>query len=63
MWQHKDTLGARLPGADLAAGTFLGYVNLVLLGLGADIRGEGTQLTGLFFASLILPVSAVTAAA
>lgn len=46
----------RAPNWLLAAGTFLGYVNLVFLGMGADIWGEGTLVTGLFFAALILPV-------
>jgi amino acid transporter len=34
----------------------LGYVNLVFLGMGSDIWGVGTLLTGLVFAALIIPV-------
>jgi len=46
----------RAPNWLLGTGTFLAYVNLVFLGMGADIWGGGTLVTGLFFASLILPV-------
>lgn len=34
----------------------LGFVNLALMGLGADIYGAGTLTAGLVFASLIIPV-------
>ena len=34
----------------------LGYANLVFLGMGSDIWGVGTLLSGLIFAALIIPV-------
>lgn len=37
-------------------GGFLGYVNLAIMGLGADIWGEGTLKAGLFFTLLIVPL-------
>lgn len=40
----------------LAAGGFLGFLNLVFLGAGADIWGAGTLTAGLIFAALIIPV-------
>lgn len=40
----------------LALGGLLGYVNLAIMGLGANVWGEGTLRTGLVFASLIVPV-------
>jgi amino acid transporter len=40
----------------LALGGMLGYVNLAIMGLGADVWGAGTLKTGLIFASLIVPV-------
>lgn len=40
----------------LATGTVLSFVNLALLGMGADIWGEGTLLSGLVFAALIIPI-------
>lgn len=40
----------------LAAGTALSFVNLALMGLGADIYGAGTLKAGLIFAALIIPV-------
>jgi amino acid transporter len=40
----------------LLTGGFLAFVNLALMGLGADIWGEGTLYVGLVFASLIVPV-------
>lgn len=46
----------RAPTWLLTVGVILAYVNLGFLGLGASIWGEGTLMTGLFFASLILPV-------
>jgi amino acid transporter len=39
----------------LGAGAVLGFVNLALMGMGADIYGAGTLMTGLVFAALILP--------
>jgi amino acid transporter len=46
----------RAPGWLLASGAVLSFVNLALLGLGADIWGAGTLLTGVVCAGLILPV-------
>ena len=46
----------RAPGWLLGAGSVLSFVNLALLGLGADIWGAGTLLTGIVCAGLILPV-------
>jgi len=40
----------------LGLGSVLGFVNLALMGLGADIYGQGTLMTGLLFALLIIPV-------
>ena len=46
----------RAPTILLILGGFLGYVNLALMGLGANIWGSGTLITGLVFAALIIPV-------
>lgn len=46
----------RAPFILLLLGGILGYVNLAIMGLGANIWGEGTLRTGLVFASLIVPV-------
>ena len=40
----------------IGAGALLSFVNLACMGLGADIWGSGTLLTGLIFALLIIPV-------
>lgn len=40
----------------LAGGTALSFVNLVLLGMGADIWGAGTLVTGIICSALIIPV-------
>lgn len=40
----------------LGLGAFLGFVNLALMGLGADIWGAGTLYVGLIFTALIVPV-------
>ena len=37
-------------------GAWLGAALVALMGLGADVYGSGTLLTGLVFASLIIPV-------
>lgn len=44
------------PTIILALGGILGFVNLAIMGMGADIWGAGTLKTGLIFASLIIPV-------
>ncbi|ACC75028.1 APC family permease [Paraburkholderia phymatum] len=46
----------RAPNWLLALGTLFSFVNLALLGMGADIWGSGTLISGLCFAALILPV-------
>ena len=46
----------KAPTILLALGGVLGYVNLAMMGLGADIWGAGTLKVGLFVASLIIPV-------
>jgi amino acid transporter len=40
----------------LVAGTILSFVNLALMGLGADTWGKGTLVSGIVFAALIVPV-------
>ena len=46
----------KAPTVLLAAGGVLSFVNLACMGLGADIWGAGTLVTGLLLALLILPV-------
>ncbi len=46
----------KAPTIILALGGILGFVNLGIMGMGADIWGAGTLKTGLVFASLIIPV-------
>jgi amino acid transporter len=46
----------RAPNWLLALGTLFSFVNLALLGMGADIWGAGTLVSGLCFAALIVPV-------
>jgi amino acid transporter len=46
----------KAPNLVLGIGAVLGFVNLALMGLGADVYGAGTLMTGLVFASLIIPV-------
>jgi amino acid transporter len=46
----------KAPALLLALGGVLGYVNLAIMGLGADVWGAGTLKTGLVFASFIVPV-------
>ena len=46
----------RAPTWLLAIGGVLAFVNLALLGLGADIWGQGTLVTGLLVAATIVPV-------
>lgn len=46
----------KAPTILLALGGVLAYVNLALMGLGADIWGAGTLKVGLFVAALIVPV-------
>ena len=46
----------RAPRVLLGAGAVLSFVNLVLMGAGADIWGSGTLATGIVCAALIFPV-------
>ena len=46
----------KAPTILLLMGALLGFVNLAMMGMGADIWGEGTLKTGLLFATLIIPV-------
>ncbi len=46
----------RAPTWLLATGGVLGYVNLFIIGMGADIWGPGTLLSGLLLAAMIIPV-------
>lgn len=46
----------KAPTVLLVAGGVLSFVNLACMGLGADIWGAGTLVTGLLLALLILPV-------
>ncbi len=60
-WIHRMDRGNwerpyKAPTILLALGGILGFVNLAIMGLGADIWGAGTLETGLIFASLIIPV-------
>jgi len=46
----------RAPTPLLAAGTVLSFVNLALMGVGADMLGKGTLYTGFVCVALIVPV-------
>ncbi|MBX9706268.1 MAG: amino acid permease, partial [Gammaproteobacteria bacterium] len=46
----------KAPTILLVLGGILGFVNLSIMGLGADVWGAGTLKVGLLFAALILPV-------
>ncbi len=46
----------RAPTWLLATGGVLGYFNLFIIGMGADIWGPGTLLSGLLLATVIIPV-------
>ena len=46
----------RAPTWLLAIGGVLGYVNLFIIGMGADIWGPGTLVSGLLLAAIIIPV-------
>ncbi|MFH3479385.1 APC family permease [Xanthobacter variabilis] len=48
----------KAPNWLLGTGVVLSFVNMALLGMGADIWGAGTLVTGLVCAALILPVFA-----
>jgi amino acid transporter len=46
----------RCPNPLLAIGVVLSFLNMVLLGAGANVWGEGTLMSGIIAAALILPV-------
>ncbi|MEX3856551.1 APC family permease [Paraburkholderia sp. BR10923] len=46
----------RAPNWLLALGTLFSFVNLGLLGMGSNIWGSGTLISGLAFAAMIIPV-------
>jgi amino acid transporter len=46
----------RAPTWIIAAGAVLSFVNLAFMGFGADSYGQGTLMSGLLFATLIVPV-------
>ena len=48
----------RCPTPLMAAGVFLSFVNMVLLGAGANVWGSGTLMSGIIAAALIIPVFA-----
>ena len=60
-WIHRIdrptwTRPFRAPTWLLATGGVLGYFNLFIIGMGADIWGPGTLLSGLLLATVIIPV-------
>lgn len=60
-WLHRiDRPNAprpyRAPAVLLAIGALLGFVNLFLMGMGANIWGQGTLSAGILVAALIIPV-------
>lgn len=62
-WIHRVDRGHwprpyRCPTWLLALGTVFGFVNMVWMGAGADVWGEGTLRNGLLAALLIVPVFA-----
>ena len=46
----------RAPNWIIGAGALLAFVNVVFMGMGADVSGEGTLRSGLVFSALIVPV-------
>ena len=62
-WIHRiDNAGVarpwRCPTILMVAGVVLSFVNMVLLGAGANVWGSGTLMSGIIAAALILPVFA-----
>jgi amino acid transporter len=49
----------KAPNWLLGTGAVLGYVNLFIIGMGSDIWGPGTLVSGLVLSSLIIPVFAL----
>lgn len=46
----------RAPTVMMVIGTLLAFVNIAIMGLGANVWGEGALLSGLFVAALSLPI-------
>ena len=46
----------KAPTSLIVAGTILAYINMLLMGLGANVWGGGTLMSGLIVASLIFPI-------
>lgn len=46
----------RTPTIMIVLGTILAYVNLIFMGLGANVWGAGTLMSGLIVAALIIPI-------
>jgi amino acid transporter len=40
----------------IVVGTFLAYLNMLLMGMGANVWGTGTLLSGLIVSSLVIPI-------
>jgi len=60
-WIHRmdrpnQTRPWRAPSWIIAAGAVLAFVNVVFMGMGADVTGAGALRSGLIFAALIVPV-------
>jgi amino acid transporter len=60
-WIHRVDRGDwerpfRCPTWLLALATIFSFINIIFMGAGADVWGEGTLRNGLFAAALILPV-------
>ncbi len=60
-WIHRlDRSGwdrpYKAPTALIVVGTVLAYANMLLMGLGANVWGAGTLLSGLIVASLVIPI-------
>ncbi|MTI62417.1 APC family permease [Methylophaga sp.] len=46
----------KAPTILIVTGTILAYINMLLMGLGANVWGAGTLMSGLIVASLIIPI-------
>jgi amino acid transporter len=46
----------RAPTVLIAIGTLLSYVNMVLMGMGANVWGKGTLMSGILLALLVIPI-------
>jgi amino acid transporter len=46
----------RAPTVLIVMGTILAFVNLALMGMGANVWGAGTLMSGLFMAALVIPI-------